>query len=244
MQFNEENFEALIENTLRVELLNGRVIIYRINTENKKYLMNKLSSRAYGAEEQVPLQFIWFEIDLQRTVLINIGCIARVTFCFDYIDQTFSDAHAYYDNFKILHKDTFLEERKTQEGEVRIHVIEENTLPQAIIYHKGKLPDDQYVDNPITYSALDNGCLSGLDFELEGEESLRQFIHLTDDDGEENFIPLHQVMVMEMDTSLIYVEEVPEDMDEIIQSWEDFETTKNGPENVEEDDPEVDDDQD
>lgn len=194
--------------------------------------MNRLYGRSYGRENgPAPVQFLWFNIDLERMVIINVESIARVTFCFDYIQQI-EQGSAYYDNFNILHKDTFLEERKTKEGEVRLHVIEDHSLPQAIVYHKGKAPDDLYEDNPITYSDLEDLCLEGLNFELEGEEPLRQFINFSDDDGEENFIPLNQVMIMEFDASLMYGEEDDyEDLEEdeiknMQDDWAKFEEFK------------------
>ncbi len=43
---------------------------------------------------------------------------------------------------------------------------------------------------------------------------LRQFINLTDDDGEESFILLSQVLVMEFDDELLNVDEFDEVIDE------------------------------
>ncbi len=206
----ESEFDKLVAYTLRVELLNGKVLLYRIDTENKQYLIKKLRTCAEGDEENEPLRFLWFETSLNRIVIINTDSIARVTFCFDYADQL-EEPNAYYDNFAVLHTDTLLEEREIKEGEVRLHVIEDEYLPQAIVYHKGKAPDDLYDNNPLTYSELDEGCLAGFNLELEGDWPLRQFINLIDNDGEETFVPLGQITVMEFDNNLVFVEEESEE---------------------------------
>ena len=57
--------------TLRVELLNGKVLIYTIDTENKEYLMNKFRGYSEGDESKDSLQFLYFETSLKRQVVIN-----------------------------------------------------------------------------------------------------------------------------------------------------------------------------
>ena len=211
MEITESEFDEKVVYTLRVELLNGKVILYPVNTENKQYLINKLRAKSDGIDETEPLHFLWFETSLNRTVVININSIARITFCFDFAFQL-ENPHSYFDNFNILYKETALEEIKTKDGDARLYVIEDEFLPQAIVYHSGKAPDDLYSDNPSIYSSLAKGCLAGLDIELEGDIPFRQFINVIDDDGEETFIPLMQITLMEFERTLIY--EVDEDEDE------------------------------
>lgn len=213
MEINESEFDEKVVYTLRVELLNGKVIVYPVDTEIKQYLIKKLRAKSDGIDETEPLHFLWFETSLNRMVIININFLARITFCFDFAFQL-EDPHSYFDNFNILHKETAIEEKETKDGEVRLYVIEDEFLPQAIIYHTGKAPDDLYDDNPSIYSSLNKGCLAGLSIELEGDIPFRQFINVIDDDGEETFIPLKQITVMEFDRSLIFEEDDDEEFDD------------------------------
>lgn len=213
MELSESEFDENVVYTLRVELLNGKVVVYPVDTENKQYLIKKLRAKSDGIEETEPLHFIWFETSLNRMVIINIHSIARVTFCFDFALQL-EEPHSYFDNFNIVQKETALEEKETKNGEVRLYVIEDEFLPQAIIYHIGKAPDDLYDDNPSIYSELEKGCLAGLNIELEGDVPFRQFINVIDDDGEETFIPLKQIAIMEFDCNLIFEEDDEEDFED------------------------------
>ncbi len=185
MEISEAEFDDLVQYILRVELLSGKVLIYPISTKTKQYLINRLRAKSESVDDIEPILLLSFETSMDRMVIINVEEIAGITFCFDY-SNGLEKPNAYHDNFELLEKDTLIEEKQTKEGEVRLQVLEDEYLPQAIIFHKGKAPDDAYNDNPVTYSELDEGCLMGLEMELEGEWPLRQFINLIDDDGEEN----------------------------------------------------------
>lgn len=54
------------------------------------------------------------------------------------------------------------------------------------------------------YHDLDEGELTGINLELEGDFPLRQFINLTDDEGEEGFIPFDQIIAMEVMKEAIF----------------------------------------
>ncbi|SMO54683.1 hypothetical protein SAMN06265350_103226 [Solitalea koreensis] len=45
---NESDFDKLVSYTLRVELINGKVLFYRIDTNNKIFLINNLRERSDG----------------------------------------------------------------------------------------------------------------------------------------------------------------------------------------------------
>lgn len=209
----EAEFDELVAYTLRIELINGRVLIYRIDTVNKQYLLNKLRANAEGDEDNEGIKFLWFETFFNRHVIINVKEVGRITFCFDYLAHI-EDTNAYYDNFEVVEKDTSLISKETEEGESRMYVLEEAYLPQAIIYIKGNMVEDNYIPNPQLFYSLDSGCLGIFQLELDGEVPLRQFINLIDEDGEECFIPLNQISVMEFDGSLFYQDEFDEDMDQ------------------------------
>ncbi len=198
----ETEFDKLVIYTLRIELLNGKVLLFPIDTDNKQKLINRFRESAEGDITNDRLKFIWFETPSNRMVIVNTDSIVQVTFCFDYASGVINP-YAYRDNFNVIVKDTRVEEKTTKEGEIQLHVEEEKYLPQAIIYHKGKVPDDSYNINPLQYSELSEGCLFSFDEELEGNLPLRQFLNLIDNDGEESFIALDQIIAMELDKSLI-----------------------------------------
>jgi hypothetical protein len=215
----ETEFDKLVIYTLRIELLNGKVLLFPIDTENKQKLINRFRESAEGDITNDRLKFIWFETPSNRMVIVNTDSIVQVTFCFDYASGVINP-YAYRDNFDVIVKDTRVEEKTTEEGEIQLHIEEEKYLPQAIIYHKGKAPDDSYNINPLQYSELSEGCLFSFDDELEGDLPLRQFLNLIDIDGEESFIALDQIIALELDKSLIFGEgegdeEVDDDNDEI-----------------------------
>jgi hypothetical protein len=209
MSEEESQFDELAAYTLRIELQNGRVLIYRIDSENKQYLLNKLRTNSEGLEHNQVIEFLWFETFLNRHVIINANEMVRVTFCFDYLEQI-GNTNAYYDNFEVVEKDTSLVSEESEKGESRMYVLEEAYLPQTIIYDKGNAPDADYNNNPQLFYSLDNGCLGFFHLELDGELPLRQFLNLIDNDGEECFIPLSQIIVMEFDGNLFYNEEQDE----------------------------------
>ncbi len=220
MEITTAQFDGLVAYTLRVELFNGKVLVYGIDTPNKQYLINKLAAYSEGDEMNRSFPFLWFEISLKRHVIINTEHILRITFCFDYLQQL-ENPNAYYDNFKVVEKDTLLVSKESAEGDTRLYVLEEEYLPQAIIYHKGKSPEDNYDTNPLLYDSLSEGCLGLLTLELDGEIPLRQFINFIDNDGEETFISLQQIILMEFDAKLLY-ENNPDEMIEESDVDEDY----------------------
>jgi hypothetical protein len=205
----ESELENLFVFTLRVELSNGKVLVYAIDRENKDYLFNKLSTNSDGYNESNYLRFLWFETSLERNVIISTSAVVSISFLVD-IPGEMENHMAYRDNFNVVEKETFIEEIETAEGETRSYVINEEYLPQAIIYHKGQAAEDNYNKNPLLYSLLSPGCLGLFYLELDGLLPFRQFINLTDQDEEESFIPLEQIMVMEFNSNLIYESEQEE----------------------------------
>lgn len=201
-------FEKLVVYTLRIEMNNGKVLFYHIDNENKNYLLNKLERNSFG-DVDVNMPFIWFETSANRMAIINVDFIVRTTFCVDYGDYL-DTINGYFDNFNQLDKETSIREEKTPEG-VQLHVVEQHFLPKAIIFHKGKTASQELENNLFTYWELDDGCLTSFLFELEGDVSFRQFINLTDDDGEESFIPIKQIIAMEVDKNVVSSEIEEED---------------------------------
>ncbi len=211
MDITEEEFDELVRHTLRIELLSGMVLIYRVSTAEKQRLIGKLRLNSEGDDTTRPLQFLYFQTSLQRNVVIKVSEIIRVIFCFDPVQEVI-DPNAYYDNFKVLEKDTNLVEESTPEGKVALKVVTEEFLPSAIIFHSGDAADDGYDSNPLLYYDLEAGCLDIFDLEIEDDlVPIRQFINLMDMDGEANFIALKHITVMEFEDALLYNDEEEDD---------------------------------
>jgi hypothetical protein len=199
----ESEFDKSVVYTLRIELVNGRVLLYGIDTQSKQELIETLRDHAGHEENENPLAFILFETSDKRQVLVNIESVVRITFCFDYA-ETVKNPRKYYDNFGILDSaGVELEERQPKNGELEMHVVQEEYIPDGIVLHKGPASVDLYFTNPIVYNSLDEEALAGLDIEAEGAFPLRQFINLTDDEGEETFIPMNQIIVLEVAAGVI-----------------------------------------
>ncbi|MDQ6763254.1 MAG: hypothetical protein M3015_11585 [Bacteroidota bacterium] len=212
MDITTAKLDELLAYTLRIELLDGKVLIYRIDAENKAYLMNKLGAHSEGDETNRSFPFLYFETSLKRQVIINNNQIIRITICFDFLEQL-ENANAWYDNFGVVEKDTSLVAKKSDDGETRLYVLEDEYLPQAIVYHKGKHPEDNFDKNPLLYDSLSEGCLGLFMLELDAEIPLRQFINFIDNDGEETFISLEQIILMEFESKLLY-ESNPDEISE------------------------------
>jgi hypothetical protein len=203
----ESDFDKLVVYTLRVELADGKILRYRIDAENKNDLIERFRERSDGDSEISRLQFLWFETSHKRRVMINTDSVVRTTFCFD-AAAVVKKPESYYDNFGVVTKETSLEDLETKDGDIRLHVVHEEYIPSAIIYHKGKAPEgDHYYTNPMKYDDLQDGELDGLDLELEGEYPLRQFIGLMDEDGEHSFISISQVVVLEVAQNVVVSQE-------------------------------------
>jgi hypothetical protein len=96
---------------------------------------------------------------------------------------------------------------------------EELYLPQLIIMHNRQQEDTEflkgvtmktegYFGNISFYSSLNTGDVEGFDFEYseDDEEWMLQtykYLQFIDDDGEENFMPLNQLSIIEIERPLI-----------------------------------------
>jgi hypothetical protein len=208
MRISEGGFDSIVYHTLRIELLDGKVLVYTIDIKYKQYLIRKLRDRSDGNDENKSLKFLWFETCLNRSVIINSDSLASITFCFDAGEV--NSKNNYVDNCDVVYSEDEADEEDNE------NMLQEKDvfLPQAIVYLKGQLPEDEYNKNPRTYGSLTRGCLAAFNLELDGECPFRQFINLRDDDEEETFIPLEQIIVMEFDSDLMDLEDDEFDEDE------------------------------
>jgi len=199
---SEKEFDQLVHHTIRIDMTDGTLLIYNVTPEEKQFLINFLrnfSSGEVGQEKRTAMGLLMFETYPKRLVFINIAYMMRLIFCFD---NPLGNSNKYRDNFNILEKDEQTEDSFVIE-------TEEILLPQAII----KLPGIvSYTDSDVlTFNSIKAGDLLGLDMEVQEEEMVvREFIELIDDDGENNFFPVSQIMCMEMDTNIVFEDEEDE----------------------------------
>lgn len=201
----QENIQ-LIKHTLRVELLNGNSLLFGISEEEKDEICDLLYMQSDGEDGSTPVPFLFFQISGNRSVILNMAAVLRLTFCFDFITEE-AGLETYYDNFDARATEDEDEQEEAESKSKWYLLGEEDYLPQLTIYHKGLVPeDDEYHTNPFFYNSLDEGDLADFVDEINEEVPLRQFINLIDDDGEETFIPLSQIILLEGDNSLFEID--------------------------------------
>ncbi len=209
---SQESFDAFVTHTIRIELVNGRVLYYWVSAEEKKRLMEKMNARSDGDEEIIPLNFVWFETALKRQVVINTSDIVKLTFRFDVPGST---SESYFDNFNLMEKETLIENKPIENDKTGWFVTDNEYLPQCIIYHRGLQvnpdDDDGYASNPIVYNELTQESLYRFAMELDDEIPFRQFVSLIDNDGEQSYVPLKQIIVLECDENIMFGDELEEE---------------------------------
>lgn len=218
----QSEFDELVTHTIRIELKEGTLVQYRLSVEAKQTLWSCLAN-AHDSEYNTP--FIWLYIEGDRLVFINRKEVVRLTFCFD---AGVGEESFYYDNFNDIGDDLFDDDEdeendaKMKEGESTIvenleanDAVEEKHenkwktakqveyLSQLVIKHAGK-DTGGYFGNPSFYNSLNEGDIDGLEFDFEERVCMvSDFINFIDDDGEENFIPKENLVLVEIERRLL-----------------------------------------
>lgn len=204
MSKTPKTIDQLYKYTVRIELKNGKVLLYTVDLLEKNKLEELLKEHSVGSNFTFHLDFIYFKINFGRMVLVKIADIARLIICFD-MACFLKNKDQYIDNFNLAEDDSDdAEELVSKVATKEMTPATKLLIPQAIIYHQGNAPSDKVQTNPLSYSSLPNGCLgnSFLD-EIDGVTKTRQFISLIHDDGENSYIPIRNVSVMEFDMTLL-----------------------------------------
>jgi hypothetical protein len=205
---SQSNFDKLVSHTIRIELNDGSTLIYNVSKESKTAFHHLLKVDDISDYEN---EFLWVYIPEDRLVLVNKKEIVRFTFCFDPLQ---AGEPKYRDNFAVI---DISEEQ--DEVDDRQQPEEEPDLPQLILKHNRQHEDTEFVSgvamktegyfgNVSSYYSLDAGDVEGFDFEyLEDMEEWNlltyKYLQFIDDDGEENFMPLQQLSVIEIERPLI-----------------------------------------
>jgi hypothetical protein len=211
---SQSDFDNSVAHTIRIELKNGSTLLYRVSVEAKTALYKILNMEVVS---DVETAFIWFYIPHDRLVFVNKKDIIRITFCFDALDVPEPE---YYDNFGMLDNSAEADSDTEDDDEDNSNEL---YLPQLIITHNRKFENTKIVEgvtiqtegyfgNISSYSSLNEGDVEGFDFESFVDEDEWQLLTYTylqfiDDDGEENFMPLDNLSVIEIERLLIMSDE-------------------------------------
>ena len=220
--FTQDEFDQVVSHTIRVELKDGSVLHYEVTPEAKKAFRNQLTDESFSNNIR---SFVWFYIPEDRLVLINEKEIIRITFCFD---APAREEVVYRDNFNLLEKYP-LEIDSHEEDEEHDEEVEPETaavdldLPQLIIMHRREMEDSEIVQgvtmktdgfygNVSCYFDMREDATDGLlieYFEEDDEFVLMEskYFQFEDDDGEDNFMPLNNLSVIEVQRSFIMSDE-------------------------------------
>lgn len=221
--FTQDEFDQVVSHTIRVELIDGSVLHYEVTPEAKKACRNQLTDDSFSNRIR---SFVWFYIPEDRLVLINEREIIRITFCFD---APAREEVAYRDNFNLLEKypleiEPVEEKEEYEEEEEEAEIADVGLdLPQLIIMHRREKEDSEIVQgvtmktegfygNVSCYFDLHENQTDGLFIEnFEEEDGLTlmtsKYLQFQDDDGEDNFMPLNNISVIEIQRSFILSDE-------------------------------------
>lgn len=181
--------EHLLFHTLRIELMNGKVLRYNIHAYQKEELENWLQARTNDLIESSN-EFLSFYAMPERMAFLRVKAIKRLIFCWDPA-VTVPDPSEYYDNFEV-----------NSLGE------EELPIPEVIILLRS---DPQ----PLVYSFLSPDFYLGINEDSFSNDHFLKggFISLPDEDGEQNYIPVTNIDCLEVTRAFVYPDEIWEDME-------------------------------
>lgn len=177
--------------TLRIELINGRVLLYNIDATRKEELEDFLNHRTDDLLE-FSTPFLSFYASPDRMVFIRISAIGRLIFCWD-AAEAIETQHSYHDHFKVT---------STFEGDL--------IIPDALFLLKG-------LQEPLVFSDLDEeGNFLGIsEVSFTNRHFLKGgFIALPDEDGEQNYIPACNIQCLEVKRALIYPDDMWKEMEQ------------------------------
>lgn len=192
--------EHLLLHTLRIELINGKVLLYNIDAHRKEELEDWLRTRTDDMVEFSD-DFLSFYASPDRMAFVRIAAIRRLIFCWD-AAAIIPEPSQYHDHFEVASK-----------------FEDELLIPSVIILLRSD-------PKPLTFSDIDpDSDFLGIDEESFSNNHFLKggFISLPDEDGEQNYIPVINIDCLEVDRAFIY----PDDMWEEMERIRDVENNKN-----------------
>ena len=212
----QSDCDKLVDHTIRIELKDGVTLIYWVSVESKSAFYNLLKNDAISDAGN---EFLWFHVPQDRLVLVNKKEIIRITFCFDPSD---GQVPQYRDNFNLLnpHEEESIDVDETSKGD---ETDEELNPSQLIIVHNRQMEETEivkgvtmetegYFGNISSYSSLNDRDVEGFHFEYSEDEEewilfTYKYLQFIDDDGEENFMPLENISIIEIERPLLMSDE-------------------------------------
>jgi len=217
-EFSQDDFDQTVSHAIRIELKDGTILHYSVTPKAKKAFRNQLLNDAVSIYDK---DFLWFYIPEDRLVLINEEDIVRITFCFD--ASVISEAE-YSDNFKVFEK--LPQENEMDEDGWENEMDDpgnELDLPQLIIKHRREKEDSEIVEgvtmktegfygNVSCYFDMSENQVSGFGFDFydDVEEWIllaSKYLQFIDEDGEENFMRIKSLSLIEIKRSFIMSDE-------------------------------------
>ena len=213
-----DDFDQIVSHTIRIELMDGTFLRYYVSPEAKKAFRELLLNDGFAMYDR---DFLWFYIPEDRMVFVKRKEIIRITFCFD---VPVTGEAEYSDNFKVQEKfPVEIEPDEIEEEDEFDDSGPELDLPDLIIKHRREKEDSEIVDrvtmktegfygNVSFYFDMSEDEINGLDIEYypDEEEWVLQptkYFQFIDEDGEENFMPLKNLSLIEIKRSFIMSDE-------------------------------------
>jgi len=230
--------------TLRIELKSGRVLRYPIDPRRKQELEEWMRNPADPFSSLIS-SFLSFYSDYDRMVFIRISAVNRFTFLWDPVHSAI-DVGAYSDPFNIINndtkEDTFIDAEK-QVDEVKetpqwLKNLDLDEIPEDYTFHADNddLQDAEFEnfegpDIPDAIVLVDNEQEPYLYYSLDEEQDYIQinnktgfnsvalegrFISFADENGEENYIPVENIVCLDVSRRLVYNDQ---EWEEIERKW-------------------------
>ncbi|PAW95077.1 hypothetical protein CKK33_16880 [Mucilaginibacter sp. MD40] len=173
--------------TLIINLTDGSELSYALNTNQKEDFEQTLRDALLSWRNPANAKFVLFGVFPKRVVYLNTGYLLKITFVDDF--PALSSEFSYKDNFNVLP-----DSEKTEKGFAKSTEEDEALIPQLIIKLTGKVE----ASDVLTYDGLEKGELSVFSLDAAVQESeMQEFLELIDTDGDNNFIPVRQIVCME-----------------------------------------------
>lgn len=184
----KENDSALSEQfTLIIHLTDGSELSYAQNSDQKENFEQTLRDSLLSWRNAANFSFVLFGVFPNRNVYLNTEYVLKITFADDF--PALASGLGYKDNFNVLP-----DSEKTKEGFAKSTEEDEALIPQLIVKMAGKIAESEIM----TFDGLEKGELSVFALDSGVKESeMQEFLELIDTDGDNNFIPVRQIICME-----------------------------------------------
>lgn len=190
-QTDERFTEINAFHTLRIEMMDGTVLAYRISEKEKLALLNWLDP-PLGPGTDYRIRFIIFSALPNRSVFVRIKDIARLVFSLDMAIG--SKAPVYIDNFSLLPPPIRSAEAGSPED------LDASLLPDMIVKLSGR-------DKPLVFRQVDNIKDYGvtcLEHSFRSLSIASDFLTIHDAEEEPNYIPLRNIAFIEARDFIVF----------------------------------------